>query len=120
MRSLLQLLTSENTPAHALQAKDDRAENRLQVELYAEFLHEDQPRQEKVVDVSSRGLFIESEFLLPIGTDFIFFLFDAPATRPLVMQGRVVWNDSPSRRGFRRRADLRFAQTQERFPQNYG
>lgn len=100
LRALLQLLTSANAPDQALQAKDDRSENRVKVELFAEFLHEDHLCRERVVDVSSRGLFIESDLLLPVGQEFTFFLFDAPATRPLVMHGRVVWNTSPSRRGF--------------------
>lgn len=100
LKALLAFCASDQTPDAALRPRDDRHDARLPVTLECEYLYEDHMIRERVSDISVNGLFIQTERGLPTGQDFVFFLHDSALIRPLVMSGRVVWNEGRERQGF--------------------
>lgn len=85
----------------ALRASDDRRQSRIRVVMTCEYLFENKMVKAQVLDISSDGLYVNTNYLLPEEKRFVFFLNDEEYLRPLVLEGRVVWsNSNPVHEGF--------------------
>lgn len=95
LKSVLRFITSSDP---SLQPQDDRRETRLKVELDCEFLHNLELVREKVVNLSSNGMYIRTERVLPEGKSIFFYLFDSQMIHPIVLEGQVIWSNLEEQR----------------------
>ncbi len=97
LKELLTFVASKDED-EVLKSVDDRKENRIRVSLRCEYLFKRKLVRERLSNISSTGLYIETDRILEEGERFLFFLHDKQFLRPMVMEGRVVW---ANRRGER-------------------
>lgn len=90
IRKLVQYATG-SIDGEPLKALDDRVDRRLRVSLDCEYLFGGKLVREKVLNISTTGLYIETEKVFEEGGDFIFLLYDEGLMHPQVMEGTVVW-----------------------------